>query len=81
MLKRILYFIAILIFSALLIAFAYDISEGKSIPISSTKEDFQKIIVFFSQKLGIVGSWIVGLLASGISLYSILKHKQHEKKK
>lgn len=79
MLKRILYFSAILIFSALLIAFAYDISDGKEIPYSSTKQDTQKTLVYLATKLGITGSWIVGLTASGISLFRIIYKKIHEK--
>ncbi len=79
MLKRILYFSAILIFSTLLIAFAYDISDGKEIPYSSTKQDTQETLVYLATKLGITGSWIVGLTASGISLFRIIYKKIHEK--
>lgn len=79
MLTRILYLIAILISSVLLIAFAYDISEGKTIPLSSTKEDTQKALVFLADKLGVLGSWIVGITASGISLFRIIYKKIHEK--
>lgn len=81
MLKRILYFVATLIYSELLIPFAYDISERKSIPISGTKEDIQRTLVFVAQKLGVVGSWFAGLVATGISLFFALKHLHHEKKK
>lgn len=79
MLKRILYFIAILIFSALLIAFAYDISDGKEISSSTTRQDTQEILVYFATKLGVTGSWIVGMTASGISLFRIIYKKIHEK--
>ena len=79
MLKRILYFVAILLFSALLIVFAYDISDGNEIPYSSTKQDTQEILVYFATKLGVTGSWIVGVTASGISLFRIIYKKIHEK--
>ncbi len=62
-------------------ASAFYIASENSIPISGTKEDIQHTLVFVAQKLGVVGSWFAGLVATGISLFFALKHLHHEKKK
>ncbi|MCC7466295.1 MAG: hypothetical protein IT261_08505 [Saprospiraceae bacterium] len=80
-LKAWLYTIAIAIFSALLIAFAYDISNGEEIPESSTRQASQDIIVSLSGFLGITGSWIVGTLATAGSLYNAIQKQWNRKNK
>ena len=80
MLKPTLYTIAISIFSALLIAYAYDIANDEVIPKSSTKQATQDMLVSLARFLGISGSWIVGSLATGSSLYyTIQKYKNRKK--
>ena len=77
MLKPTLYTIAISLFSALLIAYAYDIANDELIPKSSTRQATQDMLVFLARFLGITGSWIVGSLATGSSLYyTIQKYKK-----
>ena len=79
MLKPTLYTIAISLFSALLIAYAYDIANDELIPKSSTREATQDLLVFLARFLGISGSWIVGSLATGSSLYyTIQKYKNRK---
>ena len=80
MLKPTLYTIAISLFSALLIAYAYDIANDELIPKSSTRQATQDMLVFLARFLGITGSWIVGSLATGSSLYyTIQKYKNRKK--
>ncbi len=80
MIKSILYIIAISIFSALLIAYAYDIANEEVIPKSSTKQATQDMLVSIARFLGISGSWFVGSLATGASLYfSIQKYRNRKK--
>ena len=80
MLKPTLYTIAISLFSALLIAYAYDIANDEVIPKSSTREATQDLLVFLARFLGISGSWIVGSLATSSSLYyTIQKYKNRKK--
>ncbi|MDD3005320.1 MAG: hypothetical protein PHH66_10470 [Flavobacterium sp.] len=50
-LKSWLYTIAIAIFSALLIVYAYDISNGEDIPKSSTRQGVQDMLVFVEKLL------------------------------
>ncbi len=79
MLKPTLYTIAISLFSALLIAYAYDIANDELIPKSSTRQATQDMLVFLARFLGITGSWIVGSLATGSSLYyTIQKYKNRK---
>lgn len=68
-LKCWLYTIAIMIFSALLIAYSYDIANDIEISKSSTKQATQDMLVSLARFLGISGSWIVGSLATGASLF------------
>lgn len=68
-LKRWLYAFAILIFSALLVAFAYDIEQGTPIGLSSTQAGKQEMLMWVAGVLGFKGSIIVAVLASGLSLY------------
>ena len=81
MLKSILITIAVAIFSALLVLYAYDIAHGNEIPSSSTRQGIQDLIVFFSKILGVAGSWIVALLAIGISSYCTFQQYKYVKKK
>lgn len=75
-LKSWLYTISIAIFSALLIVYAYDITNGEEIPPSSTRQATQDMLVSLARFLGVSGSWIVGSLSTGVSLYfSIQKHR------
>lgn len=78
-LTRWLYAIAILIFSALLVAFAYDMEQGTSIELSSTQAGRQEMLVWVADVLGFKGSIIVAVLASGLSLYYAIS--QHFKKR
>ncbi|MCO5230196.1 MAG: hypothetical protein M9958_03470 [Chitinophagales bacterium] len=79
-LKYWLYTIAIMIFSALLIAYSYDIANNIEIPKSSTKQAAQDMLVSLASSLGIIGSWFVGILATGVSIYfSIQKQRKREK--
>jgi hypothetical protein len=78
-LKRWLYAFAIAIFSALLVAFAYDIEKGTSIGLSSTQAGRQEMLIFVAKFLGITGSWIVGILATvGSFWYTIDKYKNEK---
>lgn len=77
-LKRWLYVIAILIFSALLVAYAYDIEQGEPIGLSSTQAGRQEILMTVAASLGVWGSWFVALVATGLGLYFAIS--QHLKK-
>lgn len=68
-LKRWLYAIAIAIFSALLVAFAYDIEQGTPIGLSSTQAGRQEMLMVVAGALGIKGSVVVAVLATGVGLY------------
>ena len=72
-LTRWLYAFAILIFSALLVAFAYDMEQGKSIPLSSTQAGRQEMLIWAAEVLGFKGSIVVGVLATGTSLYYAIR--------
>lgn len=75
MLKPILYTIALAIFSALLVAYAYDIEQGTSIELSSTQAGRQEMLMFVARMLGYKGSIAVALLATGAGLYyAIIQH-------
>lgn len=79
-LKRWLYAIAIAIFSALLVAYAYDIEQGTPIGLSSTQAGRQEILIFFAQTLGFKGSIVVAVLVTGMGLYyAIAQHFKNEK--
>ena len=80
MLKPTLYTIAISIFSALLIAYSYDISNNEIIPKSSTKQATQDMLVSLAQFLGISGSWTVGVSATGCSLFYTIQKFRNRKK-
>ncbi len=68
-LKRWLYAIAIAIFSALLVAFAYDIEQGTPIGLSSTQAGRQEMLMAVAGALGVKGSVVVAVLATGVGLY------------
>lgn len=68
-LKRWLYAIAIAIFSALLVAFAYDIKQGTPIGLSSTQAGRQEMLMAVAGALGVKGSVVVAVLATGVGLY------------
>ena len=72
-LTRWLYAIAILIFSTLLVAFAYDMEQGTSIPLSSTQAGRQEMLIWAAEVLGFKGSIVVGVLATGTSLYYAIR--------
>lgn len=74
-LKRWLYAIAIAIFSALLVAFAYDIEKGTSIDPPGTQIWYYEILMSVANTLGVTGSILVAAMATGIGLYyAIRKH-------
>ena len=76
-LKRWLYAIAIAIFSALLVAFAYDIEQGTPIGLSSTQAGRQEMLMAVAGALGVKGSVVVAVLATGVGLYyAISKYKK-----
>lgn len=78
-LTRWLYAFAIAIFSALLVAFAYDIEQGTPIGLSGTQAGRQEMLVFVAKFLGITGSWIIGILATvGSFWYTIGKYKNEK---
>ena len=66
---RWLYAFAIFIFSTLLVAFAYDMEQGISIPLSSTQAGRQEMLMWVAEVLGFKGSIVVGVLATGFGLY------------
>ena len=68
-LKRCLYVIAIAIFSALLVAYAYDIEQGTPIGLSSTQAGRQEMLMAVAGALGFWGSVVVAVLATGAGLY------------
>lgn len=73
-----LYAIAIIIFSALLVAYAYDIEQGISIGLSSTQAGRQEMLMAVAGALGVKGSVVVAVLATGVGLYYAIR--QHFKK-
>ncbi len=77
-LKHWLYAIAITIFSALLVAFAYDIEQGTPIGLSSTQAGRQEMLMAVAGALGVKGSIVVAVLATGVGLYYAIR--QHFKK-
>lgn len=77
-LKRWFYAIAIAIFSALLVAFAYDIEQGTPIGLSSTQAGRQEMLMAVAGALGVKGSIVVAVLATGVGLYYAIR--QHVKK-
>lgn len=76
-LKCWLYAFAILIFSTLLVAFAYDIEQGTPIEQSTTQSGRQEILMWVAEIFGFKGSIVVAVLASWISLYYAIR--QHFK--
>ena len=80
-LKSLLLTIAITIFSTLLIVYANDISMGKEIPKSSSRQGVQDMLAFAAKFLGVTGSWILGVLATSGSLwYTIDKYKNAKRR-
>lgn len=72
-LTRWLYVLGIAIFSALLVAFAHDIEQGVPIGISSTNSGRQAMLMTLAEVLGLNGSIVLGVLATGTSLYYAIK--------
>lgn len=81
MVKYILTTIAIAIFSALLIAYAYDISNGEEIPKSSSRQGVQDMVVFVAKILGVTGSWILCISATTASLWYTIDRYKNEKRR
>lgn len=80
-LKSWLYTIVIAMFSVLLIVYAYDISNGEEIPESSTRQGGQDMLIFVAKTFGVIGSWIIGILATVGSLwYTIDKYKNEKRR-
>lgn len=79
-LTRWLYAIAIVVFSALLVAFAHDIEQGVPIGIPSTNSGKQAMLMTLAEVLGLNGSLVLGVLASGTSLYHAIKQHFTESK-
>jgi hypothetical protein len=75
-LKRWLYVLAILIFSALLVAYAYDIEQGTPIGLSSTQAGRQEILMTVAGILGFKGSIVVAVLATGAGLYNAIRKRR-----
>ena len=73
---RWLYAFAILIFSALLVAFAYDIEHGSPIELSGTQAGRQEILTTVAGVLGFKGSFVVAVLATGAGLYNALRKRR-----
>ncbi len=73
-----LYAIAIIIFSALLVAYAYDIEQGTPIGLSSTQAGRQEMLMAVAGALGVKGSVVIAVLATGVGLYYAIR--QHFKK-
>ena len=78
-LARWLYAFAILIFSALLVAFAYDIEQGIPIGLSSTQAGRQEMLMAVASFLGLEGSIVIALLATALGFYYAIS--QHFKKR
>ncbi len=68
-LKRWLYAFAIIIFSALLVAYAYDIEQGTPIHTPSTQIGHHEMMLSLAKVLGTNASIAVAVLAIGIGLY------------
>lgn len=75
-LKPWLYAIAIAIFSALLVAYAYDIEQGTPIELSSTQAGRQEILMSLARTLGFKVSIAIASLATVTGLfYAITQHR------
>ncbi|NTS43817.1 MAG: hypothetical protein EOO13_10690 [Chitinophagaceae bacterium] len=72
-LTRWLYAIAILIFSALLVAFAYDMEQGTSNELFSTQGARQEMLMWVADVLGFQGSMVVAILATSAALYYAIR--------
>lgn len=79
--KSILYTLAVILFSALLIAYAYDLSNNIEIAKSSTRQSTQNLLISAAKSLGIIGSWIIGIIAIGIRLLVTFHTYKNEKSK
>lgn len=78
--KPVLYTLAIIIFSALLVVYAHDIEQGISIGPSSTQSGKQGMLILFAKALGYKGSIVVAILATGWSIYySITQYRKIKK--
>lgn len=78
--KPVLYTLAIIIFSALLVVYAHDIEQGISIGPSSTQSGKQGMLLFFAKAFGFKGSIAVAILATGWSIYySITQYRKIKK--
>jgi len=78
--KPVLYTLAIIIFSALLVVYAHDIEQGIAIGPSSTQPGKQDLLILFAKALGYKGSIVVAILATGRSIYySITQYRKIKK--
>lgn len=74
-LKLWLYALAIAIFSALLVVYAYDIEQGTPIELSSTQAGRQEILISLAQTFGFNTSIAIAVLATVAGLYyAIIQH-------
>lgn len=64
-----IYAISFIIFSAILVSYAYDIEHGTPISFSSTNEDKQEILLNLAKAIGYKGSIAVAILVVATSLY------------
>lgn len=67
--NRWLWAIAIIIFSALLLTYAYDLEQGTPIGLSSTQAGRQEMLMAVAGFLGVGGSLFLALSATCLSLY------------
>ncbi|WP_438946642.1 hypothetical protein [Sediminibacterium sp.] len=80
MFKPILYTLATIIFSVLLVVYAHDIEQGIPIDPSSTQPGKQNLLVLFAKAFGFKGSIAVAILVTGGSFYySIIQYREKNK--
>lgn len=77
--KAWIYVLAVVIFSALLVAFASDLEKGIPIEPASTNTGKQAILINIAKLLGFRGSLVVALLATGISVYVAMNQYRKSK--
>jgi hypothetical protein len=75
-----MYTFSIAIFSALLVLYAYDLSNGEAIENSTTNRGKQDLLISIAKLLGVYGSLVIGILATGGSLlYTIVQYRNEPK--
>lgn len=80
MLRHLLYTIAVAIFSALLVAYAYDVAQGYTIDAPSSAAGVHEVILSVATFLGFRGSVVVGCLATGFCLLLTVRQGMRKKK-